>query len=587
MRVYSSGCNISNVYMYNVSQLIISGMNNTFSNITSINSSYIGVYQFGGSNNTYSGLSIAGAAQYGIYFTAISSNVGNQVYNSTFSGTQTGIFAGGVNVTLSNVTSCNNSANGLWLRAENSTISGSNFCNNSGYQVSLDWGAGNNLFYNNILNASAGQGVAYDNTTTSFWNTTKAAGTNIIGGPYIGGNYYSTYNGTDLNGDGIGDAPYGISGGSGVDYLPLVIPPALPQASVSLNSPANGTLTGSPTPSFSWTTYNFTSPPQCNLTVDGAALSSVSCAINSSCTASATLADGTHSWAVSCYNGSQSAASAARTIIIDVVPPMVSITSPASNSILGSTSITVTVSVSDANLNYTSISVIAGGAAVNSTVSAASGNYSVILAVPSAGSYNITATAYDLAGNANTSAAFNITADLSGPSISIQSPANATYNSSAVQLNFTVSDPSGVASCSYSIDGAAPAAGCANATLPGLADGAHTVVLNATDSVGNRNFARVSFSVVQIRSIIRFQMRNSILFPIYLEKITLDNETAVFAPPIRFAPGQVRVVGFGTSRSFCSAPGQLVQLNLAIYYSQGVIGGLVQAGTVPLALKCS
>ncbi|KAB3545302.1 MAG: hypothetical protein C5617_006335, partial [ANME-2 cluster archaeon] len=51
-------------------------------------------------------------------------------------------------------------------------------------------------------------------------------GPNIIGGPYIGGNYWSDYTCADPDGDGFGEKPYNITDGSNFDYHPLCPPGA-------------------------------------------------------------------------------------------------------------------------------------------------------------------------------------------------------------------------------------------------------------------------------------------------------------------------------------------------------------------------
>ncbi len=67
-----------------------------------------------------------------------------------------------------------------------------------------------NLMYNNRF--SGYEEMGSENT----YNITKTLGTNIMGGPYLGGNYWDDYTGNDTDGDGIGDTPHSY------DLLPLV-----------------------------------------------------------------------------------------------------------------------------------------------------------------------------------------------------------------------------------------------------------------------------------------------------------------------------------------------------------------------------
>ena len=104
------------------------------------------------------------------------------------------------------------------------------------------------------------------------YNITKTAGTNIVGGPYTGGNYWAKPDGTgfsqkavDRDGDGISDSAYTrISGSRYSDFLPLVIykppEPIIPVANFwgsprSGEAPLNVTFTdistGTPT-SWNW-----------------------------------------------------------------------------------------------------------------------------------------------------------------------------------------------------------------------------------------------------------------------------------------------------------------------------------------------
>ena len=82
----------------------------------------------------------------------------------------------------------------------------------------------NNLIYNNIFNNT----INAQDDSSNFWNIIKTLGVNIIGGTYLGGNFYSDYDGNDTDGDYLGDTdiPYNSSSNISIggDYLPLIIP---------------------------------------------------------------------------------------------------------------------------------------------------------------------------------------------------------------------------------------------------------------------------------------------------------------------------------------------------------------------------
>ncbi|RZN37096.1 MAG: hypothetical protein EFT35_06800, partial [Methanophagales archaeon ANME-1-THS] len=134
---------------------------------------------------------------------------------------------------------------GLYFYESNNNIICTNNITGTGtrqkYGIYLS-SSNNNTIYNNYFNNTIN---AYDYGYNN-WNISKTPGTNIINGPYLGGNYWQDYTGMDTTGgDGLGDTeiPYNSSGEirNGGDYLPLtnVAPDYTPPA-IYVVSPVEG-----------------------------------------------------------------------------------------------------------------------------------------------------------------------------------------------------------------------------------------------------------------------------------------------------------------------------------------------------------
>ena len=103
----------------------------------------------------------------------------------------------------------------------------SNIFNNSFLDINDQIGNNNNIFYNNFFNGAV-------DATSDFWNIAKTSGPNIIGGPWIGGNYWSDYTGQDTNGDGLGDTSTPFNN----DNLPLVDINASTYSNIQTDNPS-------------------------------------------------------------------------------------------------------------------------------------------------------------------------------------------------------------------------------------------------------------------------------------------------------------------------------------------------------------
>lgn len=133
--------------------------------------------------------------------------------------------SGGEYILNNDIFNCETGIYAFDLMFETLTVSGNRItnCDNGLYLIDAPCIVINNNF-NNTVNINAPEGIE------CIFNTTKTAGKNIVGGPYLGGNYWATPSGrgfsqthSDKNGDGFADEPYKLDNShNSIDYLPLI-----------------------------------------------------------------------------------------------------------------------------------------------------------------------------------------------------------------------------------------------------------------------------------------------------------------------------------------------------------------------------
>lgn len=225
-------------------QLMNSGGNVLINN--SANSNHHGVVLENNCSDNNLTENMAGSnAGYGFYLINSSSN---NLNNNTISKNDMGIYLTNSNL---NIISGNNISDniryGMWISHSNYTIFSGNMIRKSNWGIHLNSSdnstlsgniiafsyvsglsmcpaCDNNTIFNNYLNNTFNAEVGNRKNT---WNTIKRAGINIVGGPYLGGNFWASPSGTDFSQtapdkdkNGIADMKY--NGTNFTDYLPLV-----------------------------------------------------------------------------------------------------------------------------------------------------------------------------------------------------------------------------------------------------------------------------------------------------------------------------------------------------------------------------
>jgi parallel beta-helix repeat protein len=203
--------NITENYLIGIHSLSLSS-NNIVSGNNITNNGY-GI-SLSSSNNIVSKNTITNNGLYGITLGGDDPSINNTISENTMTNNNYNIyFVGGSDNTISRNNIANNTYGIFFAPSDNNTISENTITSNE-YGIRLNF-ASNNKFYHNSFIDNTIQVVPH---LVSIWDD----------GYPSGGNYWSDYNGTDANYDGIGDTPYTIDADN-TDNYPLMTPYAIPE----------------------------------------------------------------------------------------------------------------------------------------------------------------------------------------------------------------------------------------------------------------------------------------------------------------------------------------------------------------------
>ena len=198
-----------------------SSSNNVITGNTASNNIYCGISLYDSSNNVITGNFASNHEYNGIYLSSSNDNNITDNFASDNVGCGIILLSSSSNNNLTGNTVSNN-GDGIGLSYSSNNDLTDNTVSNNDQGIYLVSSSDYNTIYNNYFNNTYN---AYDGGN-NIWNIAKTTGVNIIGGPYVGGNYWSDYEGKDLDDDKLGDTliPYNCSGSikNGGDYHPLI-----------------------------------------------------------------------------------------------------------------------------------------------------------------------------------------------------------------------------------------------------------------------------------------------------------------------------------------------------------------------------
>ena len=182
----------------------------------------------------------------------------------------TGLFGIGASSNFNQILN-NNITDGIWrgisIVDSDDNLVLNNYLDNNTIGIRVNFGADRNNFSENVIKNSNEKGfLIYDNSHFNyvFNNTFDGNGlpaednsTNNFWDNGAIGNNWDTYVGTDLDDNGIGDTPQGISGTAGSqDNYPIYSDGDDIDPQITINSPSGGTVFGEVAPTFNLDVYD-------------------------------------------------------------------------------------------------------------------------------------------------------------------------------------------------------------------------------------------------------------------------------------------------------------------------------------------